>query len=231
MNQSSPGAEPQKPNKDEPDSPAVNWSRIRKRSLWILALVSITFFFDGCESGDPEFTVGIVPFSRVSFGDLGWGQTPKLLDFWPIGLILNVALLAAMIVFVKFSSHRIAQWTRNRLQTRRVWIAVILTVGIFNSFLLIPGVWIWCVYRPTTFVLQGFSQDPPILIVRSIARILFAVWVMVLSLLMLGLTMVIQKYVLIDKERWWQVSVGGMFAIMVILGTLAGIIGRLIMQN
>ncbi len=209
--------------------PAAN--TFRNRWWMLIALVSITFFFDGCDSGEPEFTLGVVPYAECSFGDLGWGKPVKLLDFWPLGLVLNLTFIGiASYVLMATDSKRILL-VRKFLSNRVTGIAFILTVGIFNSFLLVPGVWMYGVFTPTNWILQPFGEDPSIIATRIAGRVLFAAWVLLLTGLLIGLGRLLARYVLVDGRRWWQVKLGGLFILMVVFGTLLGVIGRIVVQN
>ena len=203
-------------------------STIRSRIILIVILLSSTCFFDGCENQDMRLTVGTPPIARFGYDDVGWAGRYELLEFWPIGLLINVLVFGIGVTWVLASGHKTAVAIRHQLSKTSVWVATIITVAVFNSFLYLPSVWIYCVFFPLA-QLPIFDEPVNYGAVRVITRLYWLLWVFGLSVLFAGIGWVYRKQFMVEEGRWWQVSLGGLMAAMVILGTAFGIIGRILM--
>ena len=99
---------------------------------------------------------------------------------------------------------------------------------IFNSFLYSTHVWLYGVLWPHIALIPKETEDT---YDRLVNRFLFLIWVLGLySVLVLGHWVYRKKIKASPDGPWWQISMGGLIGLCVLMGTLVGVVGRLIVM-
>ncbi len=215
------------------DAPPVRRGRRVARRLFLLfVLLQLPLFFNGCDINSYRFTVGaLVPYAEFEVGpDF---QFRRLSAVSQLGLPANLLLIAAcLLVAARF-------WPRlwRQLESPLFFASLIVTLWLFLSFWFLPSVWGFVVMMPTIHVANFIravvlgddttrtATDWPLLIA---GRVYFFACLAIVGVVLRGAAWAYRRYVLVAPDRWWQLSLGGALAVMLILGTALGLLLRLL---
>ena len=167
-------------------------------------------------------TLGVVPYVEFVDEDGRKGGFTGF-EFSPLGLVGHLVLLGGGICFLVFVKHPAAKFIRNWFSRYSTGLAGIVTVFVFNSIFYFPILWFCCVWSPVESL--GVHGDPQSkLAIRVSHRVWFALCFMSLSILFFLISWVYRKKFMVDEKRWWQFSLSGILAIMIIVAIICGIV-------
>lgn len=207
-----------------------------KRLVLLFALLNAPLFFNGCESQEAKFTVG----AAIPFAEIGGGQflLEKLHWFsWPLMAANGLVTAAALWIATRRST-----WL-NRVAASRWFVGILTTVAlVFNSWLVWPWLWIHVVFGPQVQIAGliamlfggplGASEEVAARWIWLIsARVYFVVWVAVVSGVTLGVRAFLRRYFFVRTGSRWQIQLGGLVIVMLILGAGVGMAIRLLMPQ
>ena len=205
--------------------------RVRLRTASQLTiLLFCVLFFQGCQKSTIRFTIG--PFAPVVALEYN-GDEPLASEFEafsPHWLVLNFVVLGIL-----FFASPVARWTARQGSCRELTIAVFCAAALFNSILISVPVWQQLVFRPIAeidgaihWMLRLSSESPTAPFFRGLSSRLYFVFCVISAIAVWRLTrMVMRRYVFTDPDRWWQVSLGPLLTITLVLGTGLGMLLRL----
>lgn len=208
--------------KDRP----VGW----KRLVLLFALLNAPLFFNGCESQEAKFTVGVaIPFAEIGGGKLNWFS-------WNLmaanGLVTTAALWLAT---------RRSRWLNCWATSRNLAGCLIGVALLFNAWLVWEWPWMHVVFGPqvqiATLIARilgqlGASEEEAARWIWPIsARMYYVFCVAVLSGATLGLRAFLNRYFFVRTGSRWQIQLGGLVIAMLILGTGIGMAIRLLMPQ
>jgi hypothetical protein len=210
----------------------LGWWRI---TLLIL-LLNTTLFFHGCENGDFRYSAGFVPpFLEVAVeNSRTWPS--HVVDASISSFLAGVLLAVSILWLIRRRCPRLARG----LASRTFFGALSISVALLNSFLISPRVWSYVAWWPTMYFISlcewflPVQADGPVdskgldIVVGS--RLYF---VSLLSVLYLSLRLgayVLNRFFLITPKRWWQFQLGGLMGLTVFLGTVIGLVVRILLQ-
>lgn len=197
--------------------------------LWLMACVcSTTFFFDGCDQGGLRFTLGTPPFARFKHNEENWFSAIEWLDFWPWALVLHLLITFSVLGLLLLSRHPFALRCRQLFTRGTVWAAILLAAFVFNSFLYVPILWSYAVLFPLLSA-KVLPEDASFFQVAVVTRLQFALTVALLGGVLWSLAWLYRRVT--KRERWWQVSMGTIVGLMTVIGTLLGLLGRLMLAG
>ena len=216
---------------DGPSSEGTQPSIPKRRNLRLVLLtilVTIPMFFEGCENGQVRFTMGTPPFARLTHGDGdgNWLGQFVWIDFWLLGFLAHFGLLVGLMVWLSYDKSEVAKNVRDRLTHGSVWMGIVFATFVVNSFCYIPPVWIYGVLYPLTAIID---EKPSFAYHVYITRLHYVCLILLFSAVFYAMHWIYRKRA--NKERWWQISFGTTVAVTVILGTLAGVIGRVFLSD
>jgi hypothetical protein len=198
----------------------VRW----RRFLALLLLAQVTLFWEGCQGNQFLLSLGAAgPAATISYSESP--LTIKLVEFSAGCFAGNLlAIGGAILIFVYAPQH----WM-NRLASRKLLIAAAIVTAIFNSILYFAGAWAWLVMNPILWIGDTFfhalrDKDG---VLGTIARVYFVACVLLFWGLLSLLQTISRRYFFVHADRW-QFSLGGLLALMVILGTGIGMLLRLL---
>ncbi|MEZ6115528.1 MAG: hypothetical protein R3C28_02990 [Pirellulaceae bacterium] len=212
----------------------VDWSRTKRAyGLRFLLLFSV-LFFDGCDASNVMLSPG--PFVRIV--SIAYEpEAPDLTHLKPgtsfsFSLALTLANLAIAAIGIWILR------TRPRLErhflSRVFLVSLALHVSIFNSVLFGWSGWAHVVMHPTMQLYELVRQFVPlsladsIWLLQGVARIYFYTTFWLTWLVCWLLCKLAARYLWLDQAKWWQFRLGGMLAVMVVLGTALGLFLRLL---
>ena len=233
MPSASPRANPDRPASTPPAGRQLGWRRL----VLLVVLLNSPMFFQGCESQKFQFTLGAaVPFSQIEAND----QQPLLpttLVFWSWPkLLANVGILALAL----WLASRVA-WL-NRTFASNWFAAVLLLVAlVFDLWLIWPPGWEQVVLNPQAQIyalilhIAGESNTPsPNLVWWAMllsGRVYYVLLVVGLSLSFVLAGLFLRRYFFVRTGARWQVQLGGLVIVMLLLGSAVGVAIRLLMPQ
>ncbi|HEX5104946.1 MAG TPA: hypothetical protein VFV87_14095 [Pirellulaceae bacterium] len=205
--------------------PPVGWPRL----LLLLVLFNAPLFFNGCEFQDAKFTLGAaVPFAE--FQD-------KLLWFsWPLMLVNGLGILAIL-----WLATRRVSWINRAAHSRWLVGALVAIALLFDSWLIWPPLWAHAVFGPQVQIAgliaktfegpQGASESAVRWAWLISARLYYVACVLLLGASVLGVRAFLRRYFFVRADSRWQIQLGGLMIVVVVLGTLIGLVVRLIVHS
>jgi hypothetical protein len=194
-------------------------------------------FFQGCESQKLQFTLGpAVPFAQIEGDDQRHWFPASLVSWsWP-KFLANIALLVASLWLAANVS-----WIRRILGSNWFAAVLLLIASAFNLWLIWPPGWEHVVVNPQSqiynLILQTVGQpDTPSPDVVWWAMLLSGRFYYLLLVADLSLSFVLarlflRRYFFVRTGSRWQIQLGGLVVVMLLLGSALGMAIRLWMQN
>lgn len=211
--------------------PARRGRRVVSRLLLLFVLLQLPLFFNGCVNNSYRFTVGaLVPCVEFEVGpDFHYRRLSAVSQ---LGLPANLLLTATCLL----AAASFWPWLWRQLESPLFLASLIVTLWLFWSFWFLPAVWGFVVIIPTTHVANFIravvlgddttrtDPDWPFMIA---GRFYFFACLALLCFVLRGAAWIYRRYILVAPDRWWQLSLGGALAAMLVLGTGLGLLLRL----
>jgi len=202
-------------------------STTARTGLRLSVVTLVVLFFQGCNPDGVTLTVGpVVSFAQFEYFDddpLG----SELEWFSWTGLLINLSVLAGAFFIAPYRCRRLA----DHLNTRRFHLALVLAATVFNSVLFARDLWTTLVFFPLAHVIDRVERDwlssesMPIFVAGT-ARLYFVIWVLGGYALVNLALLIAERYLLFDRNRWWQVNLRTLLAVTFVTGTSLGLILR-----
>lgn len=212
----------------------LSWQRL----LLLVALFNAPLYFNGCDSKETRFSIGTaIPFAEIvsrTQGPLG----PVSITWWSTWrCAANFVLMVATLWLL----CRYVAWVARVVHLRWLIGTLIFVALLFNSWWFLPGVWFHAVFTPHFHLsefLQGLLDGEPkgSQAVGKFAlvfggRLYYATCVCGVGGATWTLRAFLRRYFFVPSGHWWQVQLGGLITVMLVLGTAIGVIARLMMQQ
>jgi hypothetical protein len=200
----------------------------------LLVLLNLPLLYHGCDGGTTYYTLGgAVPCMELTYESEGfWPDSARCLsgELWLANLFLILASLWVL-------SHSLP-FARQILASRRFLICLSFVIALTNSFLVAPTVWRYAVWNLDMYfitavhwlILRDITDDMAAnrVDVAIASRIHFLVMLATAYFSIAGIGWLFRRYVTVDGRPWWQWRLGGLLAVMLILGTAIGMLVRLL---
>lgn len=215
------------PLANQPNQAAVQPAARQKRWLRfavLLLLGQITLFYHGCDNKHVIHSLGPAG-AWVTIGIDESLPASELIDLSPGWLAVN---LLAIVVAVVVAARLSPMWFE-RLTSRQVLAAAAIATLIFNSALYFLTAWVYLVGHPIGWLAHTFFSGinvSPEVVHGFVARTYYFVGVVAIAGVLRLVQWLLRRYLFIHADRW-QVSLGGLLALMAILGTGIGLLLRL----
>jgi hypothetical protein len=221
-----------------PKQRSLTWQRL----VLIVALLNVPAFFQGCVPQQQakfraKLTFGVaIPFMEII--------SPQKEVFGPLELrqwsswrcLVNFALLGGGIWLL----CRRFPWCGRIAASRWTIVTLAIVALVFNTWWYLPGVWFQLVFMPTYHV-SIFLQDPvrwqesPNESVRYYvllfsARLYYAACLAGVGGMIWGLRLFLRRCFFVPSGHWWQVQLGGLLVVVLVVGTAIGMVVRLLMH-
>jgi hypothetical protein len=211
-----------------------NGSLVWLRAALLLLLLNTTLFYGGCKYQEMRFTVGpVAPFVTLAVDEDDWWPS-RILGGSSLPLVVNLAVQTLAVVIIWRALPRLAQV----LVSRSFLAATAISVLAMNAYLFCPWIWLYVVFWPTLHIQSAvckiFLETPrsPDDLYASIAsRLYFLVLLPATYGLVRATRFLMRRYLLVDPNRWWQFRLSGFMAVAVLLGTMIGMVVRLIVHD
>jgi hypothetical protein len=211
----------------------LSWQRL----VLLVVLLNTPLFFQGCgPNHSVRFTAGaVLPFVEIvspdpppQAGSLRWWSAWRCL--------VNIAATAAGVWLL----CRI-RWIGRVAESRWAMATLVIVALVFNAWWYFPDLWVQAVYSPTaqltTLLIHCVTgegtphQAVAERMVTCSARLYYLACLVVVG----GVTFVLQvffrRYFFVPAGHWWQVQLGGLMVVVLVLGTAIGVVARLLMQQ
>ncbi|MCI0357535.1 MAG: hypothetical protein L0211_03495 [Planctomycetaceae bacterium] len=228
---------PQTPGQQASNGPhSISWQRI----VLLVVLLNAPLFCDGCDAGKYSFSVGtVVPYAQITTP-----HTPDRQRFFPIEItcwsswrcLANFLVIASLIWLLTRHNRRIA-----RVAESGQFTGTLIAVAVaFNSWWFLPEFWLnvvfmlqWHLSMYLLYLFQGIEgpSDASRHSLLTSAWLLYAVCVVVLSATLFGVNAFFRRYFFAASGKWWQIQLGGLIIVVVVLGTLVGLVARLLLHS
>jgi hypothetical protein len=225
-----PEAPPGNSNTAAAPAKPVGWPRL----LLLLALLNAPLFFNGCESQQPKFTLGAaVPFAEVRSSDSHFLPDKLLWFSWPLLLANGLGSIATL-----WLATRRFGWM-NRVAASRWFVGTLIAVALlFNSWLVFAPIWAHAVMGPQIQIagLIAKAQEGPGGVSEGAqrfawllsGRLYYAACVGVLGGSIVAVQLFLRRYFFVRSGPRWQIQLGGLIIVMLVLGTVIGMTVRLL---
>jgi hypothetical protein len=212
----------------------LSWQRL----VLLIALLNAPLYFNGCDSKETRFSIGTaIPFAEiVSRSQKPFG--PVTVTWWSSWrCAANFTLIAAAV----WLSCRYFAWIAGLAQSRWLIGTLVFVALLFNSWWFLPEVWFHAVFTPvfqvSTFLqwifdaLPNGNHSPGEFAIILGGRLYFAACVCGIGSATWAVRVFLKRYFFVQSGRGWQIQLGGLITVMLVLGTAIGIIARLMMQQ
>ena len=215
------------------ERPARRRPRVWRRVLLLFVVFQTPFFLNGCDRSSVYYSAGVVvPYCEFELDDDFWFQ--RVVSFSILGCAANLLLIGGGLL----AAARCWPWLGRQLESRLFLIVLLLTVWVFDSFWFWPALW-WNLVGFHTinlanttheFVLGADAGAAPVSSWAYVtgARVYFVAWLVGGHFGLSGAGWLYRRFFTVTPQRWWQISLGGALAAMLILGTALGLLLRLL---
>jgi hypothetical protein len=219
-------------------SPAAHQALTWRRLVLLLALLNAPLYFNGCDSKATRFSAGAaIPFAELAVQ----GQPPLApmdITWWsPWRCGANFVVLGGVI----WLASRHVGWIARLARSRWFVVNLVLVALVFNSWLYLPQVCFQLVIMPTLNLaayLQSFVEGDAGLneaifpyVVSLSARLYYIACVAGVGGIAVGLRVFFRRYFFVPSGHGWQVQLGGLITVVLVVGTAIGLIARLLTQR